>query len=371
MVDLAFPGCQANPYDDLFDVMGLSGEGYGEGSLNAVHVDGMNLLPAAVRTISANSGATTARIAPLSTTASGRTLKITDPDGAIYFVEYRTNSGRDVVALENPQHPAWGVRVLRGDPKAPASAGSYELDPTPISLSIDDYNRSIPVGGTFRAASGKLSITVAAQDSSGATLAISDGGPLLVPSALTIAAPSKAWVGELVTVATRVTDLSGRGVSNQSVTLQKMQTGTASWRAVRSLVTTSTGGASYRFANGVSGRYRWVSAAATGAPSKVSPAAAILSTARVIERRPATSVTYGGYLSVAGSVSVLPAPVVYIQYRYGSGVWRQGPRATVTGTAASGRIRMTARGTAYTRLYVAPATSYAASSSGSYATSVR
>ena len=149
MVGIAFPGCQANAYDDLFDVMGYSGSTYGEGSLNAVHLDGMNLLPNAVRKIEADSGVTTARITPLSTSTDNRTLKITDPSGADYFVEYRTNSGLDAVASRNPWRPAWGVRVLRDDPEAPPSGGSYELDATPTSLSSYDYNRSIPLGATL------------------------------------------------------------------------------------------------------------------------------------------------------------------------------------------------------------------------------
>ena len=170
MVNKTFPGCKATEYDDLFDVMGVSGPTYGEGSLNAVHLDGMKLLPGAVRVITPTSSVITARITPLSTTLANRTLKISDPNGA-YFVEYRTDSGPDSVADLNPRRPQWGVRVLRDDPAAPPSAGSYVLDATPTS-GATDYNRVIPVGGTFNAASKKLTITVTAQDDSGATVSI-------------------------------------------------------------------------------------------------------------------------------------------------------------------------------------------------------
>jgi hypothetical protein len=54
LVNLGFPGCRENAYDDIFDVMGYSGPYYGEGNLNAVHLDAMNLLPNAVRKIQAN-----------------------------------------------------------------------------------------------------------------------------------------------------------------------------------------------------------------------------------------------------------------------------------------------------------------------------
>jgi hypothetical protein len=370
-VGLLFPGCQANAYDDLFDVMGYSGTNYGEGSLNAVHLDGMHLLPHAVRKIPANSGVTTVRITPLSTTTDNRTLKITDPGGANYFVEYRTNSGRDAVAGRNPWHPSWGVRVLRDDPNAPPSAGSYELDATPTSLGMSDYNRSIPVGGTFTVASKKVTIKLNEEDASGATLTIADWAAPIVPFKTTLSIPTMAWVGTAITAATRVTDLHGRARANQMVTLQKVQRGTSTWKSVKSLRTTSTGTASYRFADGVSGYYRWITLPATGAPSTFSPSVAVTSIARVIEKRPAASMTHSTYLVVYGSVSSVPAPVVYIQYRYLGGIWHTGPRATVRGTAVSGRIFMNVKTTAFTRVYIRTATSYVGSMFGGYATIVR
>lgn len=370
-VNVDFPGCQARAYDDLLDVMGYSGPGYGEGNLNAVHLDGMGLLPNAVRRIAANSGVTAARITPLSTTTANRTLKVTDPSGANYFVEYRTNSGRDAVAGQNPWRPAWGVRVLRDDPRAPASGGSYELDATPTSLSGYEYNRSIPVGGTFTAASGKLTIKVASQDPTGATLTITNSTAPLPPFTVTQSVPKKALVGAAISTTTRVSDLRGLPVANWPVTVQKRSVGTTTWRSLRTLATTSAGAASYRFANGVSGYYRWVARPASGMPGKFSPSVAITSTARVVQSRPSRSVTHGHYLSVRGLVSSVPSPVVYVQYRYSGGGWRTGPRAAVKGTVVSGRIAMTGRGTAYTRLYVKGTSSYAGSISNSYVTTRR
>ena len=143
------------------------------------------------------------------------------------------------------------------------------------------------------------------------------------------------------------------------------------WRSVSSLPTTSAGYASYRFANGVSGHYRWVTRPTTGAPSRISPAVAVTSTARVIERPPATSATHGEYLSVHGSISPVPAPVVNIQYRYGNGPWRTGPLATVRGSVVSGWIALDIRGNVYTRFYIRSTTTYVGSLSNSYVTMVR
>jgi hypothetical protein len=198
--------------------------------------------------------------------------------------------------------------------------------------------------------------------------AITPNVPL--PTKVSLSIPTKAYVGTAITASTQVTDQYGKAKANWTVTLQKKQSGTSTWKPIKSLKTTSAGAASYRFANGPSGYYRWVTLAATGAPTKVSPSVKVTSTARVVERRPATSMTGGRSLSVYGSVSSVPSPVVYIQYRYTGGAWRTGPRATVRGTAVSGQIKLTGKRTAYTRLWVKSAVSYLGSVSGSYSIKV-
>lgn len=366
----AFPGCQANPYDDLFDVMGYSGTHYGEGNLNAVHIDGMNLQPNAVRRIPAGSGVTSARITPLSTTTNYRTVKVVDSSGINYFVEYRTNTGRDMAAGLTYFRPAWGVRVLRDDPTAPRSAGSYELDATPTSLISDDYQRVIPVGGTFTSATGKLTIKVLSQDASGASLSITNRAASTVPYTVTATMPTRALVGASVVAATKVTDPYGSAVADWPVTLHRMASGTTTWQPVKSVLTTSAGMASHQFVNGQSATYRWVSSPRIGASTRLSPSVVVSSVARVVENRPAGSMPHGRYLSVSGSVSSLPLPVVYIQYRHPGGQWLTGPRAVVTGTAVSGRILLRTWATTYTRLYVAGTASYLGSFSGYYVTTV-
>ena len=77
------------------------------------------------------------------------------------------------------------------------------------------------------------------------------------------------------------------------------------------------------------------------------------------------------YLSVHGVISAVPSPVVHIQYRYGAGPWRTGPRASVSGTTVSGRIAMNVRTTASTRLVLKGSAAYLGSTSGYYATTVR
>lgn len=105
--------------------------------------------------------------------------------------------------------------------------------------------------------------------------------------------------------------------------LQKQQRRTTAWRPVRTLTASSTGAASYRFANGLSGYYRWVPAPGAGTPVRVGRAVALTATARVVAKAP------------------------------------------------SGRIVLYARTTAHTRLHVRPAVSYAGSLSFAHATKVR
>ena len=68
--------CHQDEYDDLFDVMGYSGTGYGEGSLNGVQLNALGLLPTAVRRIT-TTGTTKVRLAPLSTN-HGRSRRARD-----------------------------------------------------------------------------------------------------------------------------------------------------------------------------------------------------------------------------------------------------------------------------------------------------
>jgi hypothetical protein len=164
---------------------------------------------------------------------------------------------------------------MRDDPKVAASAGSYELDATPTTLSTFDYNRSIPVGSTFRSASKGLSIRVASQDATGATLTITNLVAPVVPVKVTLSVPRKVLVGASVTAATTVTNLHGRPVPSWAVTLQKQEKGTTRWATVKALRTGSTGQAAFRFVYKVSGSYRWVTSASAGAPSKVSPLVAV------------------------------------------------------------------------------------------------
>ena len=251
--------------------MGWSGTGYGEGSLNGVRLDALHLLPTAVRRIT-NTGTFQVRLAPLSTTTAGRAVRVTDPTGVSYVLQYRTDSGRDHAAHDLQEHPSYGVEVLRAARSVDGGGGSDVLDATP-STRDDDYARTVPVGTLFTAASKRLVVHVTSTDAGGASVTIYNGRtlPAAVPARLSISLPTKASYGGALAASTKVADQFGRPRSGWSVTLQKLQRGTTTWKPVATLRTTATGTASYRFANGLSGSYRWASVATQSAAAQVLP----------------------------------------------------------------------------------------------------
>lgn len=139
-------GCAVREYDNLFDVMGYSSSGYGQGNLSVVHLDHLGLDPTAIRALDA--GTSSVAIPPLSNLdAAGRGVKLVDPAGAVYYLEYRTATGRDATPP---------VRV-GGAPAA------------------KDYDRALPVGGLFTSASGQVSVRLDAATGSGARVTVHIG----------------------------------------------------------------------------------------------------------------------------------------------------------------------------------------------------
>ena len=306
--------------------------------------------PTALRRITA-AGTVKVRLAPLSTTTAGRAVRVTDSTGVSYVVQYRTRSGRDAAAAALPDKPSYGVEVLRGrTPTVPGGGGSDVLDATP-STRVDDYSPHRPRRHPLhRARPGASLVHVTSADAAGASVTIYNGTtlPAAVPSRVTISMPTKASYGGALTAATKVTDQFGRPRSGWSVVLEKLQRGTTTWKPVATLRTTATGTASYRFANGLSGSYRWASVATHSAAARYSSSVAVSTTTSLTLSSATTSVLLGRSVGLSGRVNhaSVPAAVAYLQYRKGATTaWVTGPRATVRSSAISGWLKLPRKGT--------------------------
>jgi hypothetical protein len=349
--------CHREEYGDLLDVMGYSGERYGEGNLNAVHMDQMGNTPSAVQTITTD-GTHTVRLAPLSAdVASLRAVKIVDGEGSAYYVEYRTGSGRDTVAPSIGA--ALGVRVLRQDPARTISS-ALVLDATPTGPSRSngswfehDYDNSLAAGRTFTSAAGTVTVTVDSADAAGAALTIVRGEVPSVPAAVTLSGlPRRVPVGAAVTAYATVRNAVGTPVPGWAVHLQSLPGGVTAYRTVRTVTTDARGIASFRFRHTLGATYRYVAAAGAGTPATASNRVTVSAQALVSLRRPASAIRRNGSVATAGAVSAVPGAVVYVQTRYGLGAWVSVARAAVRGTAVKGSVRLTRRGSYQVRYYV-------------------
>lgn len=161
-------GCVERSYDDLLDVMGYSGPGFGEAALNAVHVDQLGVDPAAVVTVEAGHGPRRVEVPAMSSGLPGRAVRLEEPDGPTYYVEFRTPTGVDANHDASGWSPQMGVRILRSDPRFEDATGSLELDATPEDRG--DYRRALPQGRSFTSVSGRVRVTTVAVGERSATV---------------------------------------------------------------------------------------------------------------------------------------------------------------------------------------------------------
>jgi hypothetical protein len=169
-------GCASHGYRDYYDVMGISWQHLG--SLAAPHADALGLLRSTEQLVT--SEPVRVRLVPAS--ADGlRVLRVDDPDGA-YYVEYRPASGWDSWLSNNWRGLDAGVIVHRRDPKDARKA--LLLDGSVTSgTRTEDWKSSLRPGASLTTASGRTTITVESQSSTGATLVVARDG--IVPGAVT------------------------------------------------------------------------------------------------------------------------------------------------------------------------------------------
>jgi hypothetical protein len=170
--------CRRAPYGDWYDVMGISWENVG--SLSTAHAYRLGLL--GTGSVATTRGPARTTLRPVSTRTGVRSLRVLDPAGGIYVVEFRPAAGADswlgTATDWRGLHP--GVLLRRVDPQDPTQ--TLLLDPTPSGSASADADVPLQTGQVVTTASGRVSISVESISPEAATVAVAVDGtwPVLV-----------------------------------------------------------------------------------------------------------------------------------------------------------------------------------------------
>ena len=165
-------GCTHEDYGDWYDVMGISWDNIG--SLSTAQAYRLGVLDGVL----AVSGPTRAVLRPVSGRAGVRSLRVTDPDGAVYVVEYRPASGADswLGTASDWRGLRPGVLVRRIDPQDPTRILLLDATPSPSALDPADHDEPLRPGQSFRTASGRVTIRLESQVAGAATVVVDRDG---------------------------------------------------------------------------------------------------------------------------------------------------------------------------------------------------
>jgi hypothetical protein len=174
--------CRTEAYRDYYDVMGVSWQQVG--TLNAAQAVRLGLLGGGQQqTVSASGTAATYTLSPLSGTTGVRGLKLVDPSGVVYWLEYRTAAGQDawLGTSGNRFGLQTGVLLHRAAPfptSAYYSDTSILLDatPSPSPSWNSDVQVALPVGTPVGVSGSNFTVTVQSTDASGATVRVAQLG---------------------------------------------------------------------------------------------------------------------------------------------------------------------------------------------------
>ncbi|WP_162872772.1 reprolysin-like metallopeptidase [Austwickia chelonae] len=195
--EAAAKGCRIDEYGDPWDVMAASAPN-NAGSLSAPQAHRLGMWPSSAVT-ELSSGSASVSLNPVSSFTGTRAVRVVDPkSGAVYFVEYRTRSGRDYLLYSNM---VGGVRIVREDSsKSGQAKPSLALDASPSGSSAD-VNWGIPVGGSFTSYGGGVTVQVISQDASSAQVKVTAGAvnpspvqsPAPAPSPVSVTKPAATY----------------------------------------------------------------------------------------------------------------------------------------------------------------------------------
>jgi hypothetical protein len=158
--------CATRSYDDLYDVMGASWNEMG--SLSVAQAARIGVLPAGQQqALTMSDPETAVTLAPVSGTTGTRAVRLTGPDGTVYWLEYRPAADQDgwlgSADAASRQGLEPGVLLRRWTTPADSPGDSaLLLDGTPSvqrSWSADRLE-ALPIGTPVRFAGGVFTVTV-------------------------------------------------------------------------------------------------------------------------------------------------------------------------------------------------------------------
>lgn len=185
--------CRVSGYRDFYDVMGASWAQLG--SLNVAQAAALQVLPAdAQRTVSVGDGATSVTLVPLAGTGGIRALRLVDAEGAVYWLELRSGSGRDawLATRDNIYRLDAGV-LLRRAGQFPDTSLLLDGSPGPSAGWDADLQSALPVGEPVSLSGGDLTVTVQ-------SVSVAEAVVQVAPSASPPQAASVSGVGVAVGV---------------------------------------------------------------------------------------------------------------------------------------------------------------------------
>lgn len=166
------PHCRQAGYRDWYDVMGISWDRLG--SLSTAQAFALGLLPDdAVSTVEAP---VTVDLAPVAATSGLRSLRVVDPAGPTYVVEYRAPVGRDAYLTDNWAGLSPGVVVRRADPAGGGQTLLLDATPSAAARWDGDLDEPLVPGATLVTASGRVTIRVDDADLTGARVSVAVDG---------------------------------------------------------------------------------------------------------------------------------------------------------------------------------------------------
>ncbi|MGY1635040.1 hypothetical protein ACI78V_00105 [Geodermatophilus sp. SYSU D00742] len=171
--------CATVPYYDWYDVMGVSWEQLG--SLSAAQAGTIGLVPAEEQTtVSWPGPEVVVTLAPISSPTGTRAVRLTGPDGAVHWLEYRSAAGRDAWLGTTTRRPTLDQGVLVRRQEARAVDGTVLLDGTPSARAgwEADLQEALPVGRPVTLTVANHVVRVESASPASATVRITPGTPI-------------------------------------------------------------------------------------------------------------------------------------------------------------------------------------------------